>query len=358
MPGALSASSPIGKAARWIVLLCSALTSPTKAWAAGASARAEASAEASTSRANTVQLHLPEGFTLAEKDKFLVDLCVGLEQDGLLVDADPQSHQLELVRAVVRVTEPEPEVLRIQVVAQGGNVSLTREVRRSELPTSGQGLALAVLVEELVRASLVEEAKKTPPSPKKQLGPVAPVPPRSAKVAPRTRSPGTPLERYLGLGPLGLVFSDGSLYFGGSGALGLGTRVWRVELTFTYARLLEVATRGGSAHGEVTLGGASWHFNLVSVPQLWLGPFANLNGGISTFWAESYSDFAAHSLRGPFVSAGGGLRLGLSFRPVELNLDVALGAPIAGVTGTFDRNPISSTATAHGSALLRLGARL
>jgi hypothetical protein len=358
MPRAKAASKPIGRVRRGVMLLCLARAACSTAWA-------ETPSSPSTStdpRANTIELHLPPGFTLADADKFTLDLGVGLEQDGLLLDAEPESHPPRTARAVVTLTEPEPEMLRITVVSNGGRVRLSRDVRRSELPSSGQGLALAVLVEELVRASLAEAIAAPPPEEARPKP--TPPPPRSGQAgSPPQQTQVKGLERYLGLGPLGLVFTDSSLYLGGSGALGLGTRRWRVELTFAYGRLLDVAadagaSSAGTAHGELGLGGANAHLNLLRSQRLWLGPLATFKAGISTFWAEGQQGYAEHTLSGPFVSAGGGMRLGAQLRPVEVNLDVALAAPLAGVTATLDATPILSTASAHGSLLFTVGVLL
>jgi len=309
-----------------------------------------------------IELRVPEHLELQQPERFLEDLQAGLDSANLALRVSTESasrpSSLPLAsepkpqptppQAVVIVAAPHSGTLQIRVEARRRSSALERTVHLDELPNAGRELALAILIEELIRAALAPEPEPALSAPETRGEPPSPFP--------LSNEPPQRFSSSVELGLHAVLWGTAPPALGGAMRVLWGTKQLQLGFEGTYARFLDRAADSGVAHGEIWRVGMRGFLNLLHTQRLRLGPIATMNAGEATFWAESHPGYEPGRLSGLVIDLGVGARAVAELGHFLLSLELGAAMPLAGVVATVDGVPLLDTTTMFGFSSFNLGA--
>lgn len=274
-------------------------------------------------------LNEPRGFTM---DSVLRDLRAGLLPRGIRALKDPEAaEEKQAPLAMVMVTFHEQRV-EIEIADELTHKQVKRVTDLSALAEDGHSLALALAIDELLRASWAElyvprgagdlaSETSTAKEPQKSV-------PKESVPAPHV-APAT--EEKAGLAVAArfayLRFASGLDLFGGD----LEVRVpsgpiwYQVGLGGRASSLKETTLGRVAADAYVGILGVGYDF--ASGQELVLGPRIRLLGGVMRARGEPNQGAQGTDLTGAMGAIDLGMCLGKSFGPLELTLDGGVALP-------------------------------
>ena len=339
----------------WLALLGAVLGAGSVSDVARADDAGGRSAPSACSRGAWIAVDFAPGWDPSQRQAVLEHLSTGF--DLYRVQVCPSEGARKDPLAAIRVAQAAGENVNISVDVWDAvtRKRIGRDVDLAGYSQEAQALAIAVAIEELVRASWVELRLK----PKREAPPPQPAPPEVEHVV-RDSVQTTAPERQTRL----VARGAGEAYSGGQVHLG-GDLVFRQDLSGRFAVGLVLGPRfaaaktidAGTLRARAFCGELVGDVKLFGSRGLRLELEAGLRGGSLVFEGESPE--TRQTAGGPTLVARSGLVLTLNLSDAfGVELGAGTGAALIGAEATAEGNPVSAASGVEGHASLGLGVRL